>query len=77
MIIETVKHESKIQHDQTAPPSSFNATKLKSRAMLATRSDLFVPTTIDAPFHALLYRQVLFSLDDITTSLPRAITNIL
>jgi hypothetical protein len=28
--------------------------------MLATRSNLFVHTTIDAPFHALVCRQVLF-----------------
>jgi hypothetical protein len=45
--------------------------------MLATRSDPFIPTTIDAPYHALVCRQVLFSLDDITTPLPHAITNIL
>jgi hypothetical protein len=37
--------------------------------MLATWSDLFVPTTIAAPFHALVCRQVLFSLDDITNLL--------
>jgi hypothetical protein len=45
--------------------------------MLATRSNLFVHTTIDAPFHALVCRQVLFSLNDITTPLPRAITSFL
>jgi hypothetical protein len=45
--------------------------------MLATRSDLYVPTTVDAPYHALVCRQVLFFIDDITTSLPRAITNLL
>jgi hypothetical protein len=45
--------------------------------MLATRSDLFVPPTVDAPFHASVCRQVLFSLDDITTPLPHAITNLL
>jgi hypothetical protein len=76
-IAETAKHESKIQHDQTAPPSSYNAITLNSRAMLATRSDLFISTTVDAPFHALVCRQVLFSLDNITTPLPRAITNFL
>jgi hypothetical protein len=56
---------------------SSNAIKLKSRAMLATQSDLFIPTTVDAPYHALVCRQVLFSLDDITTPLPHAITNLL
>jgi hypothetical protein len=45
--------------------------------MLATQSDFYVPTTVDARFHALVYRQVLFSLDGITTPLPRAITNLL
>jgi hypothetical protein len=76
-IAETAKHVSKNQHDQTAPPSSSNVIKLKSHAILATRSNLFVPTTVDALFHALVCRQVLFSLDDITTSLPQAITNLL
>jgi hypothetical protein len=75
-VAETAKHESEIQLDQTTPLSS-NAIKLKSRAMLATRFDLFVSTTVDAPFHALVCRQVLFSLDDITTPLPRTITNLL
>jgi hypothetical protein len=45
--------------------------------MLATRSDLFVFATINAPFHALVCRQVLFLLDDITTPLAHAITNLL
>jgi hypothetical protein len=45
--------------------------------MLATKSDLVVCTNIDISFHALMCRQVLFSLEDITTSLPRAITNLL
>jgi hypothetical protein len=45
--------------------------------MLASQSDLFIPTTVDAPYHALVCRQVLFSLDDITTPLPHAITNLL
>jgi hypothetical protein len=76
-IAETAKRESEIQHDQTAPPSSSNAIKLKSHAMLATWSDLFISTTVDSPYHALVCRQVLFSLDDITTPSPRAITNLL
>jgi hypothetical protein len=45
--------------------------------MLATKSDLAVSTNIDVFFHALVCRQVLFSLEDITTPLPRAITNLL
>jgi hypothetical protein len=76
-IAETAKRESKIQHDQTASHSSYNAIKLKSCAMLANWSDIFIPTTVDTPFHALVCRQVLFSLNDITTLLPHAITNLL
>jgi hypothetical protein len=59
-IAKTVRRESEIQHaspiklEQRAPSSSSNAIKLKSRAMLATKSDLAVSTNIDASFHALL-----------------------
>jgi hypothetical protein len=51
--------------------------KLKSCAMLATKSDLAVSTSVDVSFHALVCSQVLFSLENITTPLPRAITNLL
>jgi hypothetical protein len=82
-IAETTRREYEIQHaspvklEQRAPSSSFNAIKLKRRAMLATKSDLAVSTNIDVSFHALVCRQVLFLLEDITTPLPRAITNLL
>jgi hypothetical protein len=71
VIAKTAKRESKIQHDQTSPPSNSNA------IMLATQSDLFIPTTVDAPFHALVCRQVLFLLYDITMPLSPTITNLL
>jgi hypothetical protein len=74
---ETIKRESEIQHDQTAPPLNANAIKLKCHAMPTNQSDLLVPTIVVAPFHALVCRQVLFSLDDITMPLPNAITNLL
>jgi hypothetical protein len=82
-IAETARRESEIQHaspiklEKRAPSLSSNAIKLKSRAMLATKSDLVVSTNVDVSFHALACRQVLFSLEDITTPLPRAITNLL
>jgi hypothetical protein len=63
-IAETAKHDYENQDDQSC-------------AMLATRSDLFVPTIVDAPFHALVCKQVLFSLDDITMPLPHAMTKLL
>jgi hypothetical protein len=46
-------------------------------SMLATKSDLAVSTSVDVSFHALVCRQVLFLLEDITTALPRTITNLL
>jgi hypothetical protein len=55
-IADTAKCESEIQHDQRALSLSSNAIKLKSHAMLATWSDLFIPTTVDAPYHALVCR---------------------
>jgi hypothetical protein len=82
-IAKTDRRESEIQHaspvklEQRAPSLSSNLKKLKSPAMLATKSDLNVSTNVDVSFHALLCRQVLFSLEDITTPLPRAITNLL
>jgi hypothetical protein len=82
-IAETTRRESEIQHaspvklEQRAPSSSSNALKLKSRAMLVTKSNLAVSTIVDVSFHALVCRQVLFSLEDITTPLPHAITNLL
>jgi hypothetical protein len=82
-IAETARRESEIQHaspvklEQRVPSSSSNAIKLKSRAILAIKSDLSVSTNVDVSFHVLVCRQVLFSLEDITTPLPRAITNLL
>jgi hypothetical protein len=72
-----IQHASPVKHEQRAPSLSSNAIKLKSRAILATKSDLDVSTNIDVSFHALVCRQVLFSLEDITTPLPCAITNLL
>jgi hypothetical protein len=83
LVAETARRESEIQHaspvklEQRAPSSSSNAIKLKSRAMLATKSDLVVSTNVDVSFNALVCRQVLFSLEDTTTLLPHAITNLL
>jgi hypothetical protein len=45
--------------------------------MLAIKSDLAISTNVDVYFHALVCRQVLFLLEDITTPLSRAITNLL
>jgi hypothetical protein len=82
-IAETARRESEIQHassvkfEQRAPSLSSNAIKLKSHVMLATKFDLAVSTNVDVFFHALVCRRVLFSLEDMTTLLPRAITNLL
>jgi hypothetical protein len=72
-----IQHANPVKHEQRAPSSSSNAIKLKSGAMLATKSDLVVSTNVDVSFHALVCLQVLFSLEDITTPLPHAITILL
>jgi hypothetical protein len=72
-----IQHASLIKHEQRAPSLSSNAIKLKSRVMLATKSELAISTNVDVSFHALVCWQVLFSLADITTPFPRAITNLL
>jgi hypothetical protein len=72
-----IQHASPVKHEQRAPSLSSNAIKLKSRAMLATKFDLAVCTNVDVSFHSLVCRQVLFSLDDITTPMPHTITNLL
>jgi hypothetical protein len=82
-IAEITRRENEIQHafpvklEQKASSLSSNAIKLKSHAMLATKSDLIISTNVDVSFHDLVCRQVLFLLDDITTPLQRAITNLL
>jgi hypothetical protein len=55
-----IHHASPVKHEQRASSLSSNAIKLKSCAMLATKSDLAVSTNIDVSFHALVCRQVLF-----------------
>jgi hypothetical protein len=72
-----IQHASPVKHEQRALSSNSNAIELKSRAMLATKSGLVLSTNVDVSFHALVCRQVLFLLEDITTPLPRAITNLL
>jgi hypothetical protein len=69
-IAETARRESKVQHaspvklEQRAPSLSSNVIELKSHAMLAIKSNLTVSTNIDVSFHAIVCRQVLFSLED-------------
>jgi hypothetical protein len=51
-----IQHASSVKLEQSTPSSSSNAIKLKSRAMLATKSDLTVSTKVDVSFHALVCR---------------------
>jgi hypothetical protein len=50
--------------------------QLKGRVMLATKSDLAEIST-DATCYAFICKQALYSLDDIASSLPSAVTNLL
>lgn len=84
-IAETVKRDkeldSEIQqgtHGDHPPTSSGSkGIKLKCAVMLASKSDRIVSTTIDAPCHALVCREVIFSLQDVAPTLPPVVTNLL
>ncbi|XP_072147837.1 uncharacterized protein [Setaria viridis] len=65
------------KNDKVASNSSPNAIKLKDGVMLATKSDLAEICDEDAPCYALICRDVLFSMDDTSSTLPPAVTNLL
>jgi hypothetical protein len=58
----------KLEHP-TPPVNSVGINKLKGCAMLATKFAVVVSATIDAPFYVLVCKYVLFSLEDIATTL--------
>jgi hypothetical protein len=62
--------------DKPAPNSKNEGIKLKGGVMLATKCDLAEISENDACY-ALLCKQALFSLDDIASSIPPAVTNLL
>jgi hypothetical protein len=62
--------------DKPAPNSMNEGIKLKGGVMLATKCDL-AEISEDDVCYALLCKQALFSLDDIASSIPPAITNLL
>jgi hypothetical protein len=49
-----IQHASSVKHEQRTLSLNSNAIKLKSRAMLTTKSDLTVSTNVDVSFHALV-----------------------
>jgi hypothetical protein len=51
-----IQHASPVKHEQRASCFSSNVIKLKSCAVLATKSDLAVCTNVDVSFHALMCR---------------------
>jgi hypothetical protein len=62
--------------EKPPPNSKAEGIKLKGGVMLATKCDLAEISDEDVCY-ALIWKQVLFSLNDITSFLPPAITNIL
>jgi hypothetical protein len=62
--------------DKPAPNSKNEGIKLKGGVMLATKCDL-AEISKDDGCYALLCKQALFSLDDIASSIPPAVTNLL
>jgi hypothetical protein len=64
------------KRDKPAPNSKNEGIKLKGGVMLATKCD-FAEISVDDVCYALLCKQALFSLDDISSSIPPAVTNLL
>jgi hypothetical protein len=62
--------------DKPTPSSKAEGIKLKGAIMLATKSDL-AKISDDDIFYALICKQALFSHDDIPSSVPPVITNLL
>ena len=81
------KHESENQQavknifppkkEKLAPSSRTEGIRLKGCVMLATKSDLAEIVDTDMPYYALICKDALFSLDDVSSSFPSAVINLL
>ena len=65
------------KNEPTVKPENQQAIKLKAHVMLATKSDLAEIHDDDACCHALVCKDALFSIDDIASTLPAPVTNLL
>jgi hypothetical protein len=74
---QVAKHVFPPKKEQPTPSSSSTGIKLKGGVMLVTKSDLAEIVNNDVPCYALVCKEALFSLDDIPSSLPSAVTNLL
>ena len=74
---QVAKHVFPPKKEQPTPSSSSTGIKLKGGVMLVTKSDLAEIVNNDFPCYALVCKEALFSLDDIPSSLPSAVTNLL
>jgi len=63
--------------EPTVPPENQQAIKLKAPVMLAMKSDLAEIHVDDACCYALGCKDALFSIDDIASTLPAPVTNLL
>ena len=71
---ELEKHKKK---NTKSVPNNKNEIKLKGSCFIATKSDLDEIDASTAVCYALICKQTLFSLEEIPSSLPPAVTNLL
>ena len=71
---ELEKHK---KNNTKSGPNNKNEIKLKGLCFIATKSDLDEIDASTAVCYALICKQTLFSLEEIPSSLPHAVTNLL
>jgi hypothetical protein len=73
---QVAKSDFPHKRDKPAPNSKNEGIKLKGGVMLATKCDI-AEISVDDVCYAFLCKQALFSLDDISSSIPPTVTNLL
>ena len=77
-IVQAEKDRAKsAKNEPPVKPENQQAIKLKAPIMLATKSDLAGIHVDDTCCYALICKDALFSIDDIASTLPAPVTNIL
>ena len=77
-IVQAEKDRAKsAKNEPPVKPENQQAIKLKAPVMLAMKSDLAEIHVDDACCYALVCKDVLFSIDDIASTLPAPVTNLL
>jgi hypothetical protein len=77
-IVQAGKDRAASTHKEPTNETKFQQQiKLKAPLMLATKSHILEPHATDACCYALVCKDALFSIDDIASTLPTSVTNLL